>query len=110
MTSRSVADTKKYCCLRRSSFPPGVESEGYSTEEMASARSFAAMAAEWSPALKAPKSNSLEGMAAHRRRLMVLKVSKPGMGESYAMACTTSPPDHTARSSPSGPATFATLP
>jgi len=36
--SRSVADTKKYCCFRRNSLPLYVESDGYSTEVMDSAR------------------------------------------------------------------------
>ena len=33
-----VADTKKCCCLRRSSLPWNVRSSGYSTEDSVSAR------------------------------------------------------------------------
>lgn len=40
----SEADTKKYCCLRRSSLPSGVASLGYSTALMADARSFSMVA------------------------------------------------------------------
>jgi hypothetical protein len=38
MMSAMVAHTKKYCCFRRSSLPLYVESDGYSTEVMVSAR------------------------------------------------------------------------
>ena len=36
----------------------------------------------------------MEGLAAHSRRLMQLRVPKPGMGLSYAAAVTCSPAFH----------------
>lgn len=92
-TSWSEADTKKYCCLRRSSLPSSVASLGYRTAVISAADRADATASTKRPSLKAARSSSDAGRASHRRRLPTVGVAQPGMGTSYAWAVTTSAGD-----------------
>ena len=88
ITSCRDADTKKYCCFRRSNLPSSVASLGYRTAEISAALRAAAAASSKRPSLKAARSSSATGWASHRRRLPTVAVRKPGMGTSYAWAMT----------------------
>ena len=89
-TSCRAADTKKYCCFRRSSLPSSVASLGYRTAVISAADRADATASTKRPSLKAARSSSVAGRASHRRRLPTVGVAAPGMGTSYAWAVTTS--------------------
>ena len=52
------ADTKKYCCSRRSALPCGVESSGYRILEMFPASTCGLTASRYSDLLKVSRSNS----------------------------------------------------
>ena len=75
MMSRSEQQTRKYCCLSRSSRPASVLSLGYSTLVRFSERICASTASAYRPALNRPRSNdSWPARARHSRKMLTVWV------------------------------------
>ena len=70
--SLSDADTKKYCCLRRSFFPSASLSFGYNNEYIDSASFFSLKASQYSLSLNKSKSNSSIASACHKRNVLIV--------------------------------------